>query len=868
MNPMRTVTLTPHQRRKRSVLMISGALALGTLMAATGRAAQPPVPPTPPSRDSALVPPPAPPPRTFGADILLFENMILSDNVILPPLPFERIDEINNQDAADEPTLIPEATPGQGVDQVDPPLPFALAEPMAAPPTILRIPPTTSLAFGEGVARVKPAKMARGLRVDPFGTTTRGVVTPPRGFPAVVFERDAEGRPVPRPIPIPAGPGREGVELVTPPQPIELGGNRRSLSAAANQPITATDAGGLIEATPPLAGTEAEANQEQLDRARETLPGLLRRPVFDGPPPSPRNLRAETRPDLVETFPPLQTPRDPPLGFTGPSGVLPTEVQGRSGFAPIEDRWRLGFPAWDRYGTESKLLKPEPDKDRPYELGRWWDPYNQNVFKGDYPIQGHHLFFEVDATSLTINEARDIPTATTPRDSTVRPGQFEFFGRGGQYLFNQFGFVRMRLFHGAGAFKPVDWQVVLTPAFNVNYLLAQELGVVSPDVLAGTQRLRSFFTLQEWFVETKLADTSPYFDTLALRVGQQFFNADFRGHMFVDVNRGVRLFGSRNANRDQFNLAVFLQAEKDTNSGLNTFHNRGQTLVIANYYRQDFGIPGYTASWSFLYNNDQPSLKFDTNRFLVRPDPVGVARPHEVNVFYLGFGGDGHLGRYNLSHQFYWALGYDELNPLANRATNISAQFFACELSYDRDWARFRTSFLYASGDGDANDGRAGGFDSILDLPNFAGGRFSFFQRQPLPLFGVNLTQRESFVTNLRSSKTQGQSNFVNPGLLMPNVGLDMDLTPQLKLINNCNFLWFHKIDPLKQFLFSSNVNHFVGVDLSTGLEWRPLLSNNIIVEAGVNGLLPGLGFRTLYNDLQSPANALVSGFVEVILTY
>ena len=38
----------------------------------------------------------------------------------------------------------------------------------------------------------------------------------------------------------------------------------------------------------------------------------------------------------------------------------------------------------------------------------------------------------------------------------------------------------------------------------------------------------------------------------------------------------------------------FDQTEKQSNSGLNTFDDRHQNVVIANYYRQDFIWPGYT----------------------------------------------------------------------------------------------------------------------------------------------------------------------------------------------------------------------------------------------------------------------------------
>ena len=93
----------------------------------------------------------------------------------------------------------------------------------------------------------------------------------------------------------------------------------------------------------------------------------------------------------------------------------------------------------------------------------------------------------------------------------------------------------------------------------------------------------------------------------------------------------------------------------------------------------------------------------------------------------------------------------------------------ALEVSYDRDWVRFRTSFFWASGDGNPNNKHATGFDTILDHPQFAGGDFSYWQRQAIQLFGVNLTNRESLVPDLRSSKIEGQSNFVNPGLWLVN---------------------------------------------------------------------------------------------------
>jgi hypothetical protein len=291
-------------------------------------------------------------------------------------------------------------------------------------------------------------------------------------------------------------------------------------------------------------------------------------------------------------------------------------------------------------------------------------------------------------------------------------------------------------------------------------------------------------------------------------------------------------------------------------------------LLFANYYRQDFIWPGYTMQFSMNYNNDPRSFKFDKNRFLVRPDPDGVFRPHEINVGYFGWAGDGHIGRYNLTHQFYWAFGRDSLNPLANRPVTINAQMFAIEGSYDRDWARFHTSIFWSSGDHNINNSHATGFDTILDAPNFAGGPFSFWNRQQIPLFGVNLVQRLSLVPDLRSSKIQGQANFVNPGLFLVNTGVDFTLTPKLKMFNNCNFLWFDQTNVLEQFLYDGHIDRSIGVDLSSGYEYRPLLSENIVMIFGVSMLIPGQGFRNLYNNFNDRVDPLVAAFANINLAF
>ena len=607
-------------------------------------------------------------------------------------------------------------------------------------------------------------------------------------------------------------------------------------------------AAAVVRSAPPETGPAADDSPAR--------PSLLapRRSAVDQPQPH------STPKDSAKFVVPI---RDAPFGFSGPSGVLPQESQQNSHFVPIEDRWRLGMPAWDRYGKNH----PAGD-DYPGVLGRWWDPYNQNVLKGDYPLIGQDTFLVVTAIAQLIQELREVPTGTTPFESTLRPFAEEFFGDPEQFFStNSFRFS-VDLFNGSAGFKQPVWQLRATPVFNFNYLDVNELAVVSPDVRDGTTRHRNRWALDEWFVETKLADLSPHYDFVSARGGSQFFVSDFRGFVFSDINRAVRIFGSRFSNRDQFNLLWYDQTEKEANSELNLFDDRHQNTIIANYFRQDFLVPGYTGLVSFHYNNDQPSFKFDSNRFLVRPDPAGVFQPHRVEAYYLGLAGQGHIGRINISNAFYCVWGRDGLNPIAGQPQKIRAQMSAIELSYDRDWARFRVSWFWASGDSDPDDQDAEGFDAIFDNPNFAGGEFSYWQRQSIRLFGVGLSQRQSLLPNLRSSKTQGQSNFVNPGLSLVNAGIDMDLTPKLKLIANANFLWFDTTRSLEVFTFQDRIRREIGTDLSLGLEYRPYLNDNVQLVTGLSTFIPGDGFKDLYNPLGGTVDTLFGHFLEVNLTY
>ena len=173
----------------------------------------------------------------------------------------------------------------------------------------------------------------------------------------------------------------------------------------------------------------------------------------------------------------------------------------------------------------------------------------------------------------------------------------------------------------------MDWRIRVTPVFNFTSLSVQEVGVVQIDPSTGTTRNRGDVAMQEAFLEYHLGDWNDRYDFLSLEVGILPFRSDFRGFIFEDSQLGARLFGNGDNNKWQYNVAVFDTLDKDTNSQLNKFEDRDQTVFIANVYRQDWPVLGYTSSASFHFNRDRRGFEFVVMRFLVSPKPVGYYRP-------------------------------------------------------------------------------------------------------------------------------------------------------------------------------------------------------------------------------------------------
>ncbi|WP_375290535.1 hypothetical protein [Qipengyuania sp.] len=532
---------------------------------------------------------------------------------------------------------------------------------------------------------------------------------------------------------------------------------------------------------------------------------------------------------------------------------------------PVPDRWRL---------IESLGLVTE----------RWSDPYHQNTYKGDrpidrakvpwLPIKGDDWFFVVNAISDTVVEPRTFPVPVGVQ-TTERPGSLDVFGRPFSLVAAQTFIGGVALIKGYTAYKPPAVEYRLTLAANVNHVEVPERRVLYVEPSLGTNRTDFFVGVQEAFVDYHFRDVSDRYDFDSVRIGIQPFQADFRGFLFNDNQLGVRFFGTRDNNRFQYNFGAFVRLEKDTNSGLNSVVEspRDDLVLFANVYRQDFLIPALTSQVTVVYNmnRERRNIKIDDNGFPVRPALLGTLRGREYDVVYVGYNADGHIDRLNLTASIYGAFGSDRNSFFTDRKADVRAYFAAAEASYDKDWARFRLSAAYGSGDSDPYNNVEAGFDAIFENPVFAGADTSYWIRQTIPFAGggrvISLSGRNGILNSLRSSKEQGQSNFNNPGLILVGAGGDFDLTPEFRLSANANHLWFADTTTLQVLRNEGSIPRDIGWDLSMAAIWRPKATQNIVARLSAAALLPGAGFQDLFTD-RSRSDAYVSILANVIVTY
>ncbi|MCG8605017.1 hypothetical protein MJD09_08475, partial [bacterium] len=312
--------------------------------------------------------------------------------------------------------------------------------------------------------------------------------------------------------------------------------------------------------------------------------------------------------------------------------------------------------------------------------------------------------------------------------------------------------------------------------------------------------------------EVKLADVGENFDFVSTRGGVQFFQSDFNGLVFQDFNLGGQLFGELSKNRYQWSAAYLNLLQKE--NGLLTFESQDQQVFFANWFVEDFLKPGFNTVFSFHYNRDRQSNAFAT----------------ELDVIYIGLASAGHWGRIEFSPAVYFAFGNQDIE--GNRL-DVSAYLAGVEFAYPKDYMNYRAAFFVASGDSDPFDDKATGFDSINDNINLFGAGNSFVIGGSQ--FG---TRANSFIPSIRPTATQ--ANFINPGILLANAGLDVTLTPKMFFTSNFNYFQFMQTESI---VVDSKS---LGFELNGAINHRLFLNENLVFQLGMNAFFPQNGAKQI----------------------
>lgn len=590
--------------------------------------------------------------------------------------------------------------------------------------------------------------------------------------------------------------------------------------------------------------------------AQQTAPPAT--PDADAPDVHSSVLPGRKKPGYNADLPAAVSQNNPGAVRAPPPEAFPTDQ------IPLPDRWRIMTGLCPAKGGDQSIYDVFRAMREVCHSPR--DPYHQNALKGDRPIDRAKVpwlpihdddwFFEANAVSDTIIEPRSLPLPTSGV-ANEGPGATDTFGGDRSLILAQTFLLEASLIKGSTAFKPPEIEYHIALALNFTYVNASNRQILSVDAARPRHRTDGFVALQEAYVDYHIHNVSDRYDFDAVRVGIQPFQADFRGFLFNDEQLGVRLFGNRDDNRVQYNLAMFWRLEKNTNSGLNDVAQapRRDMVFVANLYRQDFLIPGLTSQITLVYNRNREAheFRYDSNGFPVRPGLLGDLRGRNYDAIYLGYNIDGHIHRINLTASTYYLFGSDRNNNYTGAPARISAGFAAAEASMDHDWMRFRLSGLYASGSGNPSSHVETGFDAIYENPVFAGADTSYWIRQGIPLAGggrgIFLSQRNGVLNDLRTSKDLGQSNFVNPGTVLAGAGADFDLKPTLRLAVNANHLWFARTQSLETLRQQGSVAKDIGWDLSSAVTWRPKATQNVVLRLSGAVLVPGAGMKDLFGN-------------------
>ena len=313
---------------------------------------------------------------------------------------------------------------------------------------------------------------------------------------------------------------------------------------------------------------------------------------------------------------------DAPLGLHRPLRHRAARGADRNQrFVPVEDRWRIGFPEWDRYG------KGHPPRRRlPVRQGPLVGPVQPERPQGRLPDhRPAHLPRTSPARASRCSRAAQVPTADDAvREHRAARSQPSSSAGPTSSSYQQFFVLSFDLFHGDAAFKPVDWRVKLTPVFNVNYLAVRGAGRRQPRRAAGAPTAAARFMALRGVVRRDEARRPRARTTTSCRCGpaRSRSSATSAASSSATSTAASACSATATPTATSSTSPTSDQPEKDTNSGLNTLRRpRPERRSSPTTTARTSSSPATRRRSSVHYNNDEPTLQVRQERL------PGPARP-------------------------------------------------------------------------------------------------------------------------------------------------------------------------------------------------------------------------------------------------
>ena len=409
-------------------------------------------------------------------------------------------------------------------------------------------------------------------------------------------------------------------------------------------------------------------------------------------------------------------------------------------------------------------------------------------------------FVSLGAISDTLVELRRLPTPVGAADLDPRQRASTSSARASRRSSPRRSSSSLALIKGNTTFKPPDYEFRIVPAFNVQPRRGRGDPRAARRSAPGHHAQR-----QPRGAAGSLRRRAP-----AQRLGPLRLRLDPRRHPAVHLGlprlplpgraRSACASSARaTTTSGSTTSAWFRRLEKDTNSGLNdvtTRAARATTTFVANALPPGLPVARLHLAGAPSVLNVQPRGRrgdfFDDNGFLERPAVLGDARAARLHASPTSAtAATATFGALEPPTSVYLALGRDERHPLAQqraghpRRLRRRRALARLQLGARAPVRAVRSRATRIPSTGRPRASTRSSRTRSSPAPTRASG-----SARPIPLIGgggVALSGRNGVLASLRSSKDQGQSNFVNPGLLLLGVGADVDLTPQLRAIGNVN---------------------------------------------------------------------------------